>query len=125
MGVFDFRKQDHEFIAALTADGVRTANAAISRLRHGLQQLVADRMPQRVVDVFEAIEIEEQHGQPVAVAPGQRDRLGEPVVQQHAVGQVGQKVVLSQMRQLELDIARASLTSRKTITAPVTCPSWS
>ena len=58
-------------------------------------------MSQAVVHVLELIQIEEQHGEAVAVAAGQANRLGEPVVQQHAVGQIGQEVVLRQVDGLQ------------------------
>ena len=51
--------------------------------------------------MLEPIQIEEQEGERVTVAVGQGNRLGEPVVQQHAVGQVCQKVVLRQVDGLE------------------------
>lgn len=51
-------------------------------------------MAERVVDVFEAVEIEKQHGNPLAVTSRKRDRLPYPVMQGRAVGKAGQKVVL-------------------------------
>ena len=36
-------------------------------LGHLAQQLVADRVPERVVDDLEAVEVEEEHRQPLAV----------------------------------------------------------
>ena len=77
-----FREQDHEFIAALPADGVRAAHASEQPLRHGLQQAVADGVAQRVVDVLEAIHVQEQHRQFLPVTVRQGHRLGQPVVEQ-------------------------------------------
>ena len=73
-----------------------------------MQQRVANHMSQAVVHVLEPIQIEEQYGQVVAVAAGQGNRLGEPVVQQHAVRQIGQKVVLRQVDGLERDRPRGA-----------------
>ena len=95
--VLDLRQHHDEFIPALAADRVRAADARHEAPRHGLQQPVANHMAQAVVHVLEPIQVEEQHGQAMAVAAGEGNRLGEPVVQQHAVGQVGQKVVLGQI----------------------------
>src|SRR6266436_222888 len=58
----DLRKQDHKFISALAADGVGVANASQQSFRNGLKKLVADRMSQRIVDVFEMIQIQKKHG---------------------------------------------------------------
>ena len=60
-GLFHFRKQHDEFVAALPADRVRAAHAIHQALGDGLQQLVADRMAQGIVDVLEAVQIQEQH----------------------------------------------------------------
>ena len=103
----DLRQQHDEFVAALTADRVRAPDAAPVRRRAtdcSSESPIA--VPQAVVDVLEAIEIEEQHGETMAVAAGQCDRLGQPVVQQHAVRQIGQEVVLRQMDGLQRQRAR-------------------
>ena len=42
-----------------------------------LQQLVADAVAQRIVDVFESIQIDEQHADAPAVAFGLRDCLAQ------------------------------------------------
>ena len=100
-GLFDFRQQHDEFIAALPADRVRGAYAIHKALGDGLKKLVADRMPQRIVDVFEAIQIQKQHRDVFHVTRRQGDRLADPVVQQHPIGQPGQKVVLGRMGDLQ------------------------
>ena len=66
----------------------------------GLEQPVAHRMPQRVVDVLEAVEVEEQHGDLLQVPLGQAQRLRDPVVQQHPVRQARQEVVLGRVQDL-------------------------
>jgi hypothetical protein len=108
VGVRDSRQQHDEFVATLTADRIRTPDAPDQTSGHRLQQPVANPMSQAVVHVLEPIQIEEEDGEVVAVTPGQGNRLGEPVVQQHAVGQVGQKVVLRQMDRLERKRARGA-----------------
>ena len=66
------------------------------------QQLVTGRVPERVVDVLEVVEVEdeERHGRPVALRP----RQGEVEVlgQQRAVGQAGERVVVGQAGDLLL-----------------------
>ena len=57
-------------------------------------------MPERIVDVFEAIQIQKQHRDFFRVTRREGDRLADPVVQQHAIGQTGQKVVLGRMGHL-------------------------
>ena len=82
----------------LTVSEARTHSTRRSRDR--LQQPVADRVPERVVDVLEAVEVQEQHRDLVLVARGQRDRLADPVVEKHPVRQAGQEVVLGRVRHL-------------------------
>jgi hypothetical protein len=62
-----------------------------------LQQLVADRMAQGVVDRLEAIEVEEHHRHPMLAALGLSQRLLQAVVQQGAIGQAGQAVMVRDM----------------------------
>jgi len=75
-------EQHHEFIAPETADGIRTAHAAQQPAPDGLQQSITDRVPQRVIDMFEAVKIQEQHRQLPPVAMGKGDCFVQSVMQQ-------------------------------------------
>ena len=73
--------------------------------RDRAQQPVAGLVPERVVDVLEAVEVEQHHRDllllvrvAAARAPGAGQRLGQPVVEQRAVGQAGERVVQGQLR---------------------------
>ncbi len=66
-GMCEFGDQDNELVATLPADGVGTADAIDKPRGDGLQQLVADGMSERVVDVLEAVEIEKEHSHLVVV----------------------------------------------------------
>jgi hypothetical protein len=57
-----------------------------------LQKLVADPVAQRVVDVLEAVEVDEQHAHAPSAPARLRDRLRQALVQQQAVRQPGQRV---------------------------------
>ena len=94
LGVRDPRKQDHEFIPALAAHGVRLPPASDQALCDRLQQFVADEMSHRVVDALEAIQVQKQYRELLVVAFRGGDSLLDAVGQQHAVGQAGEKVVL-------------------------------
>src|SRR6202034_4705314 len=54
--------QDHEFVAAKSRDDVGVANAVLQPLGDGLQKHIAPGMPQRVVNLFELIEVDEVNG---------------------------------------------------------------
>lgn len=79
----------------MPADGVGLANRAAQALRDLLQHVVADGMSERVVDLLEFVQIQEQQGQAGSVALGHGDGLGKAVQQQHAVGQLRQRVDLT------------------------------
>ena len=64
-------------------------------------------MPQRVVDVLESVQVHEHHRKLLAFAACQRNRLGKPVVQQNAIGQTGENIVMGQM--IQLDVSRLNL----------------
>jgi hypothetical protein len=57
-----------------------------------------------IVDDLEAIEIEEEHGQARAFALRVRQRHGEAVLEQQAVRQIRQRVVIGEMLDLLLGV---------------------
>src|SRR5277367_2616380 len=57
-------------------------------------------MPERIVDVFEAIQIHKEYGDFLRVARSQDDGLAHAVIKEHAIRQTGQKVVLSRVGHL-------------------------
>src|ERR1700686_2980187 len=88
------RKQNHELVSALTADGVRTAHAGHQPSGNGLQKLVADGVSERIIYVFESIQIDKHHGSRYRPTASQRNRLSDPVIEHKAVGQVFHSIVL-------------------------------
>ena len=61
--VVEVLQDDHELVATPSAEGVARAHGVAEPLPHGLQDLVADVVRQRVVDPLEVVEVHEQHGQ--------------------------------------------------------------
>ncbi len=97
-------EQDGELVAAQARDGVSRPHAAFEAARHLDQQQVALQVAEAVVDHLEAVEIQEHHGQPVVVvALRPRQRRAQPVHEQRAVGQTGERVVERLVRQPFLD----------------------
>ncbi len=76
------------------ASDVALAQAPFEAARDGDQQLVADQVTEAVVDHLEPVEIEVEHGEPIAVAP--LLEVVEPPAQsfdeQRAIAQAGQRV---------------------------------
>ncbi len=90
--VLDAVEEDHELVAAEAADGDAVPGNRRQSFGHGIDQPVADRVAQRVVDALEIVEVE--HGQAaetVAVAGGHR--FPDQFVEIGAVRQAGEVVV--------------------------------
>jgi hypothetical protein len=68
-----------------------------------LQQLIADGMAQGIVDVFEAVEIQKEYGEVFFLAASQGNGLSDAVAQQHAIGEVGDDIVLGGVGHLKRD----------------------
>ena len=103
-----------------TSDGRRTSTANSSPPRRATtslvadgahqpggdaaQQLVADRVAERVVDALEVVEVDEHHGD---LAGGARlERLAHLLAEQRAVGEPGQRVVVGLVLELVLQVAQ-------------------
>src|SRR6185312_2987396 len=91
------REQNHEFIAASAAHRIRAAHATPQALCYRLQQPVADAVAESVVDVLEAIQIEEQHRQFLPMAVRYGDRLRQAVIENDSVWNVRETVVLREI----------------------------
>ena len=76
--------------------------ACFMRVGHGHQQLVAGIMAIGVVDGLEAIQVEIGHRQQLAAALRLHHGLVQAVGQQHAVGQVGQRIKVGNVFKLLL-----------------------
>ena len=99
-------QQDHELVAAQPRHGVAPGHAGAQALGDLLQQLVALLVAQRVVEHLEVVQVDEHQrafARPVIVG----QRLVQPVQQQLAVGQLGQRIVEGQV--LDLFLGRLAL----------------
>ena len=92
LGVGDVLEEEAELVAAQPRHGVARAQRGAEAIAHLHQQLVADRVAERVVDHLEAVEVEEEHGQVLVAPPGAREPVAEPVHEQRPVRQPGQRV---------------------------------
>ena len=93
------RQHDHEFVAAEPSQHVARLDLRAQALGKLHQQFVAGRMPERIVDVLEIVDIEERQRHVFAGGAG----LGcfrDQVAQARAVGQARQHVVIGQPRDL-------------------------
>ena len=95
-----FRRQsfrEHgEFVAAESRDHVDLAHTGGEPFRDRTQYFIARVVAEAVVDVLEAIQIEEQDGQHFSAALGALQRLVQRLPEQAAVRQLGQFVVVGE-----------------------------
>ena len=85
--------EDRELVAAEPREQVLVAHVRPKRWATWQQQLVAALMAQDVVDLLEAVEVEEQQSEAVVEADGAASSRAELFVEAAAVGQPGQLVV--------------------------------
>ncbi len=92
---------DSEFVTAEARDKIRLADTAAQPDRHGLQQFIADRMAQRIVDTLEFVDVDIEHRE-LTTLSNAPELLFEPLAEQGAVGKIGQRIVVRKMNDLLL-----------------------
>ena len=100
-GMRDGDLDDGELVAAHARDRVRLAHQRPQPLGHHLEQPVAGGMAERVVHGLEVVEIEHVDRHHLA-APDAREGLLEALVEEHAVGKPGQRIVQRHVHDLGL-----------------------
>ena len=98
----DLFGEHHELVAADAPERVAVAHDLIEPRGDRLQQLVADRVSERVVDRGEVVEVDHQRGDRRAQPLGAGQHLLAAVEDQRTVGQARQLVVRRHERQLLL-----------------------
>ena len=107
---FDGGLDDGEFVAAEPGHEIGLAHAAAQADGDGLQQFVADHVSERVVDALEFVDVDVEHGKlPVRRDAGQF--VLELFVEQRAVRQVGQRVVMGEVGDALLGRRRSVMSS--------------
>jgi len=103
----DALDQEREFVAAEARSRVRTAQARADPGRDLDKQGVAGGMTERVVDAFEIVDVEEDHGDARGpfrtAAQGLLDLLSE----ERAVGEIRERVVVRLVGQLFLELRQS------------------
>ena len=94
LGIADVAQQHGELIAAETRDRVALFRARLEPMRDDRQQLIARAVAERVVDPFEMIEIDVHERAAREPGGGRRELLREPVAEQRAIRQLGERIVV-------------------------------
>ena len=91
----DPRQQDHELVAPQPRHRIGLASHSRTQSTGDLdEQQVTHVMPIGVIDRFQSIKVDEQHGEFGPIAFHLRQRLIQTIVQQRTVRQIGEYVVV-------------------------------
>jgi hypothetical protein len=83
---------DSELITSQAANDRMVGQCGIQAFRNGLESRIAGKVPERVVDLFEVIDINIEQTQWLTSPASTRDRTLQKVLKLHAVGDLGQCV---------------------------------
>ena len=95
------RHQVGEFLAAEPAEQIARADRRAGEIAEGLQHPIASLMAGRVVDVLEAVEIEQQQRRRPAFGDGALEQRSAEIEKRAPVGDAGQRIGLRRLPLLE------------------------
>ena len=84
---------DGKLVTPEPGDGVSGSQDTLEPRRHLLQEVVTAVVAESVIDVLEAIQIEQQDAEHRLVAARGQQRLAQAVTEQRPIGEAGQRVV--------------------------------
>ena len=86
-----------EFVSPHARHAVGFANGGEQALPHSREEAVADSVAKRVVDLFKEVDINEEHRDFLVMVLPSEDRLAETLLEQLAVGEAGQVIVMREV----------------------------
>src|SRR5260370_9292572 len=98
-GAPDSRLNDRKFVTAQPSDKIGLADTGPDAAGHDRQEFVADMVSERVVDALELVDVDIKQGELFAPAGSLQFAL-DLFAEQHPVRQVGQRVVMREVRDL-------------------------
>ena len=108
----DALDQDRELVAAEPRARVLGPDARADPLGNHDQEIVSSRVAKAVVDGLEVVEVDEEHREEVASTCPTLDRMRDPLGEERAVREPGERVVEGLMRELILQGAALGHVSR-------------
>ncbi len=97
--VADICLNDRELVATKPRDKIGLPDAAPEASGHDLQQLIADMMPERIVDALELVDVDIKQRELLAPA-GSPQFAFDLFAEQHPVRQIGQRVIMREVGDL-------------------------
>ena len=104
LDVVDVLQQDGELVAAEAGGGVSGADAGGDPLGHLEQHPVSGGVPETIVDGLEVVQVDEDDGHPDALAQRACHGVANALVEQRAVGEVGDRIVEGLVGELLLEL---------------------
>jgi hypothetical protein len=89
----DVLEEDGKLIPSETGNRVLGSDTTPQPLGHRFQEPVARRVAKAVVDVLEAIQVDKEGSEGLALAPSSLEHVAEAVQEEPAIGQAGEGVV--------------------------------
>ena len=94
---------DRKLVSAKPCHRIALADTRAETTGNFLQQIIADRMPQRVIDFLEMIKVEAKHGQ-ASIAVHSAKCLFEFLAKLRSIRQARQRIMVRQIRELFLGL---------------------
>ena len=101
-GILDSAHDDAKAVGADPRQVILAVESVYEPLRDGIENLVAAAMAQRLVDIAETLEIEQDHGYHLRLATARAHLLAQAVDEQGAIGQPGEHVIVREIFQFLL-----------------------
>ena len=121
----DVLLEHHEFVAAEAGHEILRPQHFAQPAGDRAQRLVAAGMAERVVDLLELVEVDEQQRRQLRRAPcWLREQTADLVAEIDPVGQRGELVVARQMADLCASALRRSVMSSSSTTVPPSAIGW-
>jgi hypothetical protein len=109
VGFVDIDLQHGEFIASKAGENVRVPQQGLKPLRDHLQQRIADRMSQGVVDILEVVQVEIVQCEASISAARAPQRVRHGLYEERSVRQSRQMIVLNPPAQFQFGAAAAKV----------------
>lgn len=92
-----FGHHNDELVSTHASDGVGFANGGEQALPHSREEDVTVGVAKRVVDLFEIVDVDEEDRNSLVLALRAEDRLAETLVEQSAIGEARQVIVMGEI----------------------------
>ena len=96
-GLISHRRDEDKFVAAEPGRDQDFFGERAQLFRQRAKQIVADRVPKRIVDFLEAVEVDTQDGERAIACRGGVDRAAKMLDKGEAIGQVRQGIMMGHM----------------------------